>query len=112
MAQSRVAGLLAILAILAESADLEPIASPEFAPVLLGGDQSRVERVMVYIHNHPKERILSAITGVSDEPTGVGQFSVSPVCVRYGNAVRVWSINSNPLVFSLLPPFISRLTPA
>jgi transcriptional regulator GlxA family with amidase domain len=55
MAQSRVAGLLAILAILAESADLEPIASPEFAPVLSGGDQSRVERVMVYIHNHLTE---------------------------------------------------------
>jgi AraC-like DNA-binding protein len=56
----RVVGLLSILVTLANSEDLEPIASPDFAPVLSSGDQSRVERVLVYIHTHFAEPLNRA----------------------------------------------------
>jgi AraC-like DNA-binding protein len=56
----RVLRLLSILTILAHSEDLKPIASPNFAPVFSSGDQSRVERVMAYIHAHLTETVSRA----------------------------------------------------
>jgi AraC-like DNA-binding protein len=53
----RLAGLLSILATLAESTELKPIASPGFAPALGGGDQERVERVIGFIDRHLDEEI-------------------------------------------------------
>ncbi len=48
----RVAKLLAILDILANSHELEPIASPLFQPVLSNDDKNRLGRVMDYIHSN------------------------------------------------------------
>jgi len=48
----RLAGLLSILAILAESEDLKPIASPGFGPALDRSDYDRVERVIAFIDRH------------------------------------------------------------
>jgi len=53
----RIAGLLSILAILADSRELSPIASSSFAPVLERDDQDRVKRVISFIHAHLAEPI-------------------------------------------------------
>jgi AraC-like DNA-binding protein len=53
----RIAGLLSILAILAESRELTPIASAGFVPVLERDDQNRVERVIAFINDHLAEPI-------------------------------------------------------
>ncbi|HPC60449.1 MAG TPA: AraC family transcriptional regulator [Verrucomicrobiota bacterium] len=53
----RIAGLLSILGILAESRELTPIASAGFVPVLERDDQNRVERVIAYINQHLAEPI-------------------------------------------------------
>jgi len=48
----RVSGLLSILAALARSKELRPIASPGFLPVLESSDQDRMQRVCNYINAH------------------------------------------------------------
>ncbi len=54
---SRLAGLLSILAELAESQELRPIASPGFEPDPGVGDHERVERVIGFIDRHFEEEI-------------------------------------------------------
>lgn len=48
----RVAGLLSILATLAQSQELHPIANAGFVPLSGGADQDRVERVVEFIYQH------------------------------------------------------------
>jgi len=48
----RIAELLAILELLAQSRELHPIASAGFVPSLSSGDQGRMERVIAHIHAH------------------------------------------------------------
>ncbi len=54
----RVSGLLSILATLARSKELKPIASPGFLPVLESSDQDRMQRVCNHINAH--------LTGIID----------------------------------------------
>jgi len=53
----RISGLLSILATLARSKELKPIASPGFLPVLESSDQNRMQRVCNYINAHLAETI-------------------------------------------------------
>ncbi|KAF0171101.1 MAG: transcriptional regulator [Limisphaerales bacterium] len=48
----RIAGLLGILELLAQSRELQPIASAGFVPSLSSEDQGRMERVTAHIHGH------------------------------------------------------------
>lgn len=54
---SRVAELLTILEMLAQSRELQPIASAGFVPILSSDDQGRMERVIAHIHAHLTETI-------------------------------------------------------
>jgi len=53
----RITALLSILAALARSKELRPIASPGFLPVLESTDQDRMQRVCNYINSHLTETI-------------------------------------------------------
>ncbi len=53
----RIAGLLSILDILADSEELKPIASAGFVPEVSRDDQHRLERIITYIHDHLSEPI-------------------------------------------------------
>ena len=45
-------GLVGILHLLAESQELSPVASPRYTPDLKGSDQTRMQRVLEYIHGN------------------------------------------------------------
>nr|AUN37498.1 transcriptional regulator, AraC family [uncultured bacterium] len=90
----RVAALITILSQLATSDDLQPIASPGFAPVLASGDQRRVERVMAFIHRHLTEPIDRAAVA-AEAHLSAGAFSrffklrTGKTLPRYINELRV-----------------------
>jgi AraC-like DNA-binding protein len=53
----RISGLLSILAVLARSRELKPLASPGFVTTLNESDQGRMQRVCDYINSHLTESI-------------------------------------------------------
>jgi len=71
---ARVAELLNILHVLAESKELRPIASAGFVPELSSGDQSRMQRVCDYINSHLEE-VIGRTKAAAEAHLSVGAFS-------------------------------------
>jgi AraC-like DNA-binding protein len=90
----RVACLLTILSALAKSRDLRPIASPGFVPNVSSGDQSRVERVIDFVHGHLSGRIDRAAVAAAAS-LSAGAFSrffklrTGKTLPQYVNEVRI-----------------------
>jgi AraC-like DNA-binding protein len=90
----RLAGLFSILAVLAGSRELKPIASPDFAPLLSSGDQNRVERVLTFIHTRLAEPLDRAAVA-AEAHLSMGAFSrffklrTGKTLPQYVNELRV-----------------------
>jgi AraC-like DNA-binding protein len=91
---SKVAGLLTILAILADSKELKPLASAGFVPQVSRADQERLERIISYINEHLSEPIdRGAVAGLAHlNATAFSRFfkvRTGKTLPQYVNEVRI-----------------------
>jgi len=90
----RISGLLSILHTLAQSHELNPIASAGFVPVLNGSDHDRMERVCDYINGH-LDGVIDRADVAREAHLSEGAFSrffklrTGKTLPRYVNELRV-----------------------